>query len=84
MIWWDEKIIHFCINLHKSKLYNMWLTLLLESGPGLFFNCASTASVYASLHTIVAKGWGKGNTKSGIVSLLCFSSFQMGPLPLLL
>jgi hypothetical protein len=35
-------------------------------------------------HTMVAKDWGKGNTKMGRVSLLLFSSFQMGPLPLLL
>ena len=56
MIWWDEKSIPFCINLHKSKVYNMWLALLLEYGPGLLFNCAPTTSIYVSLHTIVAKG----------------------------
>ena len=56
MIWWDKKSIHFCINLHKSKLYNMWSTFLLRFGPRLLFNYAPTASVYASLYTIVAKG----------------------------
>ena len=69
MIWSDEKSIPFCINIHKSELYNMWSTLL-KSSSGILFNCAPIASVYASLHTIVAKGWGKGNAKSGIVSLL--------------
>jgi hypothetical protein len=60
MIWWDEKSIPFCINLHKSKLYNMWSALLLEYGPGLLFNCAPTASVYASVHTLVAKVEARG------------------------
>ena len=46
----------FFINLHKSKLYNMWSALLLEYGPGLLFNCAPTTFVDASLQIIVAKG----------------------------
>ena len=69
MIWWDEKSSPFCINLHKSKLYNMCSTLLLKPGPGLLFNCAPTNFVYTSLHTLAAKGWDKGNAKSGRVSL---------------
>jgi hypothetical protein len=57
--------------------------MLLKSGPGLLFNYAPTSFVYASLQTLVAKGWEKGNAKSGRVSLQLFSSFQMGPLPIL-
>jgi hypothetical protein len=33
-------------------------------------------------HTMVAKGWGKGNTKSDRVSLLLFSSSKWDPYPL--
>jgi hypothetical protein len=37
-----------------------------------------------SSHKMVAKDWGKGNTKIGRVSLLLFFLSQMGPLPLIL
>jgi hypothetical protein len=65
-----RKSIPFCINLHKSKLYNMWSALLLETGPGLLFNCPPTAFLYISLCTRKAKGWDKGSAQLGIVSLL--------------
>ena len=70
MISWDEKSIPFCINIHKSKIYNMWPTLLLDPGSRLLFHCLPIALLYTSLCTRMAKGWDKGNAHSGVVSLL--------------
>ena len=55
MMWWDEKSIPFCINLHKSKLYNMWLALLLEPGPGLLFTMHQLLNLTMQLQEIGAK-----------------------------
>jgi hypothetical protein len=68
-MWRDGKSTSL-INLTRVNLQWRDQTLLLESSPGLLFNYAPNTYVYASLHIIVAKGCGKGNTKSGIVSLL--------------
>ena len=56
MIWWDEKSIPFFINLHKSKLYNMWSTLLLELGPGLLFTMHQLLNLTIQLQEIGARG----------------------------
>ena len=56
MIWWDEKSIPFCINIHKSKLYNMFSTLLLEPGPGLLFRMHQLLNLTIQLQKIGAKG----------------------------
>jgi hypothetical protein len=55
MIWRDGKSIPFCINLHKSKLYNMWSALLLEPGPGLLFTMHQLLNLTMQLQEIGAK-----------------------------
>jgi hypothetical protein len=82
MIWWDEKRIPFCINLHKNKIYNVWSALLPESGPGLLFNCAPTSFVYASPHTIVAKVEATGTLIQVEFLYYDFPLFKWDPYPL--
>ena len=55
MIWWGGKSIPFCINLQKSKLYNMWSTLLLEPGHGLLFTMHQLLNLTMELQEIGAK-----------------------------
>jgi hypothetical protein len=77
MIWRDGKNIPFCINLHKSKLYNMWPTLLLELGPGLLF----TMHQLLNLTMTIARNWSKGGINLGRVSILFFLSSNGTPTP---
>jgi hypothetical protein len=77
MIWWDGKSIPFCINIYKSKIYNMWLALLLEPSPGLLFIMHQLLNLTIQLQEIGAKG----GINLGRVSILLFLFSNGTPTP---